>query len=193
MIRLFFLPLGFLTLGSCGQNSNDQEVYDKMVPEICSCSLTNQTQKASILIDSCYKSSIRKNYNSLQKLGIDSATRDGQNKLYNEVMANKYRLTCGDAYGRLMKEVEEYNASKLTFTGKFISQSLNTEKKCYVLVLQSKDTKEKKEFHSPMSIGEDERSDNLIVEYEVVKNKETNGEELIVKSFSSVGIRPISH
>ena len=106
-------------------------------------------------------------------------------------MANKFRLYCTDTYARLLKEVEEYNASKLTFTGKFISQTPNYEKKYYVLIFQSMQTKEKKEFHSTISIGEDERNDDITIEYEVVKNKDTNREELVVKSVSSVGVRPV--
>jgi hypothetical protein len=191
MTRLLFLPSCFLTLASCGQNPNDKEIYDKMVSEICSCSQTSFTQKASILVDSCYKLSIKKNYKTVQILGIDSATQDGQNKLYNEIMANKFRLYCTDTYARLMKEAKEYNASTLTFTGKFISQTPNYEKKYFVLLLQSTQTKEKKEFHSTISINEDQRNDDITVEYEIVKSKETNQEELLVKSASSVGVRPV--
>lgn len=191
MTPLLLLTFCFLTLSSCGQNTNDKEIYDKMVSEICSCSQTNQTQKASVQIDSCYKLSIRNNYKTLQKLGIDSATQDGQNKLYKEVMANKFPLSCKYTYARLMKEFKEYNASKLTFTGKFISQTPNNKKKFYVLILQSIQTKEKKEFHSTISVDEDKRNDEITVEYEVVKNKETNREELIVKNVSTLGFRPV--
>ena len=191
MTRLLLLPFCLLTLTSCAQKPNDKEVYDKMVSEICSCSQTTQTQKASVLIDSCYKSSIKKNYETLQKLGIDSATQDGQNKLYNEVMANKFRLLCKDAYTRLIKEGEKYNASKLKFTGKFISQTPNYEKMFYVLILQSTQTKEQKEFHTTISIDESSRNDDITVEYEIVNNKQTNKDELIVKSVSSFGVRPV--
>ncbi len=165
--------------------SNDKDVYDSMASEICSCAHTNQTQKALVIVDSCYRLSIKNNYKKLQKLGIDSTTQDGQNKLYNEVMANKFRQYCRDIDDKTMKEVEEEDASKLTFTGRFISQTLNNGKKYYVLVLQSTRTKEKKEFHSDMSVNEDEQSREITVEYEVVKNKETKQKELVVKSISS--------
>jgi len=191
MTRLLILPFCFFTLASCGQNQDDKEIYDKMVSQICSCSQTNQIQKASVLIDSCYKLSIKMNYKILQKLGIDSTTQDGQNKLYNEVMANKFRLNCKESYVRLIKEVKEYNASKISFTGKFVSQTQDNENNYYVLVLQSTNTKEKKEFHSTISISESERKDDITVEYEVAKNKQTNQDELIVTSVSSVGVRSV--
>ena len=156
-----------------------------MLSEICSCAHSNQRQKASVIIYSCYQLSIKNHYEALQKLGIDSTTQDGQNRLYNEVMANKFSLYCKDIQAKLEKEVEEDNASKLTFTGRFISQTPNYKKKYYVLILQSTQTKEKKEFHSTMSLSENARNDDITVEYEVVKNKETNREELVVKSILS--------
>jgi tetratricopeptide (TPR) repeat protein len=173
---------------NCG-TSNAGEVYDSIVSEICNCTHTNQTQKASIIIDSCYELSIRNNYKALQKLGLDSTTHAGREKLNNEIMTNRFRLYCRDTYAKFSeeveKEVEKNNIGKLTFTGRFISQTLNYKKEYYILILQSTQTKEKKEFHSDLSANENERNHDITVEYVVEKNKKTNQEELVVKSISS--------
>jgi tetratricopeptide (TPR) repeat protein len=172
--------------------SGDKAIYDSMVSEICSCAHTSQTEKLSIVIDSCYRLSIKKNYKTLQKLGIDSATEDGQNKLYNEVMVNKFRLYCKDVYSKFEKEIEKElersKIGKLTFTGKFISQTLSNDKKYYVLIIQSTQTKEKKEFHSTLFISEDEQNDTITVEYKLQRNKKTNEEEFIVISIEASNI-----
>ena len=193
MRNLLFIVFCLLTLSSCGQTktANSQEVFDKMISEICSCSQTIPLQKTSTQIDYCYKLSIKNNYKILQQLGIDSSTEAGRLKLYNELLSNRLRLKCKDVYSKLMQEFEVTNQSKLTFTGKFISQTPNYEKKYYVLILESKQTKDKKEFHSNIQVLENEQNDDITVEYEVVKNKQTNEEELIVKTISSVGIRPV--
>lgn len=164
----------------------DEQVYDSMATEICSCTHANQKQKVSLLLDSCYKLILKNNYTKLQKLGIDSTTLAGKDKLYDEIFKSRLRLNCKETVEKLVKEYEEDNANNLTFTGRFISQAFNDKKKYYVLILQSKQTKEKKEFHCAFSINEDAQNSDIKVEYEVVKNKETKQEELVVKSISSM-------
>lgn len=172
----------------CG-TPKDERVYDTIASEICSCARSNQTKKTSIILDSCYERTIKNNYKALQKLGIDSTTQVGQDKLRNEILSNRFRLYCKDVYAKfveeIQKEMEKEDANTLTFTGKFVSQTPDPKtKKYYVLILQSTKTKEKKEFYNEMSINEDARNYDITVKYEIVKNKETNKQELIVKSFS---------
>ena len=191
MTRIPLLFFCFLSLTSCGQQTGDKDIYNKMVSEICSCSQAYSGNKVSRVIDSCYKASTLKNYAELQKLGIDSATQEGKNKLYNAVMTNNFRLKCKDVFAKLMKEVEAYNAGKLTFTGKLISQTLDKEKKYYIIILQSPQTKEKKEFHSLMDISKDSQNDELTIEYEIKKDAATGLQELVVISISAIGIRTV--
>jgi tetratricopeptide (TPR) repeat protein len=167
----------------------DELVYDTIASAICSCAGTNQTKKVSIILDYCYELTIKNNYKALQKLGIDSKTQAGQDKLRNEILSNRFRLSCKDVYAKfveeIQKEMEKEDSNTLIFTGRFVSQTPDSgKKKYYVLILQSTKTKEKKEFYSEMFIDEDARNYDITVKYEIVKNKETNKQELIVKSFS---------
>src|SRR5438045_2434382 len=107
----------FCTLTSCGQPPTDKELYEKIVAEICTCTQNDQVHKPSTIIDSCYKLNLKKNYNSLKKIGIDTITKVQQEKLHNIIITNEFRIYCSETQARLQKEAEEYFANRLTFKG----------------------------------------------------------------------------
>jgi len=193
MKPFILLVVIFLTLSVCGQTTKDTTtIFRNLSLEICNCTFSKmKDNKPSGTLDSCHKALVLKYTDSLKQMGFDPITEVGFWKLYNEVDRKLY-LNCPELTRLVQKE---YEGDKLKFSGELVSQK-KLLSGLYEVTMSEVESKEIKIFLAKTSIDESlinkyERGYVMTVEYEVLKNKQTNKDEYYLKesgAFTIMGV-----
>ena len=173
----------FLTLSVCGQTTRDTAtIFGNLSLEICNCTFSKmKNNKPSVTFDSCHKAMILKYNDSLKEVGIDPLTEVGIYKILNEV-DRKLRINCPELIRLVQKE---YEGDKLKFSGELVSQK-KLLSGLYEVTMSEVASKEIKIFFAKKPLDENyinkfERGYVITLEYEVLKNKQTNKDECYLK------------
>ena len=183
MKPFILLTVTFLTLSVCGQTTKDTTtIFRNLSLEICNCTFSKmKDNKPSGTLDSCHKAMVLKYTDSLKQIGFDPLTQVGFYKIYNEV-DRKFYLNCPE----ITKLIQiEYEGGKLKFSGELVSQK-KLLSGLYEVTMSEVASKEIKIFFAKKPLDENyinkfERGYVITVEYEVLKNKQTNKDECYLK------------
>jgi hypothetical protein len=183
----------FLTLSVWGQTNKDTiTIFRNLSLEICNCTFSKmKDNKASRTLDSCHKAIVLKYTDSLTQIGFDPIMEVGFRKIYNEVDRKLY-LNCPELTRLVQKE---YEGDKLKFSGELVSQKkLLTG--LFEVTMSEVASRQIKVFFAKNPVDENliikyEPGYVLTLEYEVLKNKQTNKEEYHLKEsahFTIMGV-----
>ncbi|MGQ0739576.1 MAG: hypothetical protein ACT4OJ_10985 [Bacteroidota bacterium] len=197
MKPFILLTITFLALSVCGQTTKDTAIiFRNLSFEICNCTFSKmKDNKPSATLDSCHKAMVLKYNESLKEVGIDPLTEVGIYKILNEV-DRKLLINCPELTKLVQKE---YDGGKLKFSGELVSQKKLTSG-LYEVIMMEVASKEIKTFLAKTLVD-----DSLInkynpgyvltLEYEIVKNQQTNKDEYYLKAdgtFSIMGIMKVA-
>jgi len=186
--------LCFICMFTFAQTESKQKgLINTISTETCNCATNSTTNdgKAFLKFDSCYKAIIAKYADSLQKIGLNITSAEGEDYVLSAVIL-KTEQSCITLMQLMKKEFEAENLKKEHFTGTITSQTKLPSGK-YEIILYNGSMNTVKLILSGYEIkGRDNKdidaSTQITVSYKPVYNESLQKEENVLQSYSITSI-----